>query len=88
MTEKKLNLRYGEECGILLEGLPRTGIYAGYNINEEAHIILVRNPNNQQDIIPLKSQRLKINERLSYLDKVLTSSENEFANNLLKQVGI
>ena len=88
MTETKLNLKYGEKCGILLEGLPRTGIYEGYNINKETHIILVRNPDNQQEIIPLKSQSLKINERLNHLDKVLTSSENEFANNLLNQAGI
>ncbi len=88
MTEKKLNLRYGEKCGILSEGLPRTGIYEGYNINEKSHIILIRNPNNQQDIIPLKVQSLKINERANHLGKVLTGSENEFANNLLKQAGI
>ncbi len=77
-------MEYGQLCEVQLEGLPKPGIYVGYNLYLKKHIILSRNPSDKGDIIPLQSDELKVGGSLT-IDKALTNSELEFAINLLKQ---
>ncbi len=85
---ERINLEYGQVCGIWLYGLPRPAIYTGYNSNENVHVLLARNPSNKKQIIPLSVQNLKIKESLGRFEKILTNSEEEFAIKLLETKGI
>ncbi len=83
-----LKLEYLGICNIWYDNLPRSALYVGYNSDEEAHIMLVRNPQDKKDIIPLKTKSLRSNSSISHLDMALTPSENTFANKLLERAGI
>ena len=71
-------MEYGQQCKVMLGDLPRVGVYAGYDIHAGKHVILIQNPSDERDIIPLRVDELEIGKRLT-INKALSESELEFA---------
>lgn len=76
-------LRYGRLYMVHYQGLSRRAIYAGYNKQEGLHLVLIRNPEKVNQIIPLASEHMKPG-RIEYFSRSLTFTENKFANEFLQ----
>lgn len=78
-------MEYGQIVSVSLEGLPRQGVYIGYNPSLGKHIILTRNPSHKEDIIPLQGDSIKEGTKLS-VDKALSEAELKFAEKIFGDI--
>jgi len=83
---KKLDLKYKELCTVGENGIPKSAVYAGYSIDNDNHVFLTRNLNNQRKVIALTTSKLEIESILNYTG--LTESELEYSIKILEKIGI